>query len=221
VNAPRTAPCPNCGATIRFRYAQAVQTTCAYCRSVLVRHDLALERVGSVGALPALASPIQLGTTGRWRNRSFEVVGRLCYGWARGRWSEWHCLLGDGESAWLSDAQLEYAMTRALTPAAPLPPAARLDVGQAFRWNDAEFTVQALTEAHYEGTEGDLPFVYWDKATCWFVDLGNDEGKLATIDYSETPPLLFVGEYVPFAELSLGNLREFEEWPASARGIAG
>lgn len=212
------ANCPNCGAEIRFRYAQAVQTVCEYCRAVLVRHDLDLTQIGTVGALPSTSTPIQLGTTGRWRDRPFEVVGRLIYGWERGRWSEWHCLLGNGDSAWLSDAQLEYAMSLAVTPESPLPAAPALNVDQRFRWNDVEYAVTTLTQANYEGTEGDLPFQYWDKKTCWFADLVSPDGRFATIDYSEAPPLLFLGEYCSFDSLKLGNLREFEEWPASARG---
>ncbi|MCU0649047.1 MAG: DUF4178 domain-containing protein [Gemmatimonadaceae bacterium] len=213
----RTASCPNCGAAIRFRYAQAVQTVCEYCKAVLVRHDLDLTQIGTVGALPATSSPIQLGTTGRWHDRPFEVVGRLQYRWERGRWSEWHCVMGGGESAWLSDAQLEYAMSRLATPDRAVPPAPSLTVGQRFEWEETAYTVTTLTQAHYEGTEGDLPFQYWDKRVCWFADLGNVTGKFATIDYSESPPLLYLGEYCTFAELSLGNVREFDEWPAAAR----
>ncbi|MCU0633609.1 MAG: DUF4178 domain-containing protein [Gemmatimonadaceae bacterium] len=214
----RTASCPNCGATIRFRYAQAVQTVCEYCRAVLVRQDVSLEQIGTVAALPATSTPIQLGTTGRWRDRAFEVVGRLQYRWERGRWSEWHCVLGDGASAWLSDAQLEYAMSRLVTPEEPLPPATALTVGQRFRWEDTAFEVATLTQAQYEGTEGDLPFTYWDKRTCWFADLRNATGRFATIDYSDAPPLLYVGEALTFAELHLDQVREFDEWPVSARG---
>ena len=38
----RRANCPQCGAPIQFRFAQAVQTVCSYCNSVLVRHDVDL-----------------------------------------------------------------------------------------------------------------------------------------------------------------------------------
>ena len=31
--------CPNCGGAVEFRFAQAIQTTCGYCRSILVRKD--------------------------------------------------------------------------------------------------------------------------------------------------------------------------------------
>ena len=71
------ANCPACGAPIRFRFAQAVQKVCEYCRSVLVRHDVALDKVGEMASVPDNASPIQLGTEGVYRNKPFVVVGRI------------------------------------------------------------------------------------------------------------------------------------------------
>ena len=34
----------------------------------------------------------------------------------------------------------------------------------------------------------------------------------ATIDYSETPPLVFIGEYMEFDDLHFSNLRQFDGW---------
>ena len=74
-----TAACPNCGSTIRFDWSHAVQTSCPFCHSVIVRGDVDLKTVGSVGDLPATSSPLQIGTTGRFQHRRFAVVGRLVY----------------------------------------------------------------------------------------------------------------------------------------------
>src|SRR5437667_6079168 len=56
------ANCPNCGAAVRFLWSGAVQTTCGYCHSILVRRDLDLEKVGIVADLPRDVSPIQIAT---------------------------------------------------------------------------------------------------------------------------------------------------------------
>jgi hypothetical protein len=93
---PHGVSCPNCGAPVRFLWAQAVQTTCAYCRSVLVRRDLDLAKLGQQADFPATGSPIQIGTEGTWHDQSVVVIGRIAYGWARGKWNEWHCVLADG-----------------------------------------------------------------------------------------------------------------------------
>lgn len=207
-----TTSCPNCGAPVRFLWAQAVQTTCAYCKSVLVRRDLQLERVGQQADFPATGSPIQIGTTGKWRGQSFVVVGRVTYAWERGRWNEWHCVRGDGSSAWLSDAQLEYAMTVHVPSRGVMPELRNVQVGDRFFWYDISYAVTNVVEAHYVGTEGELPFTSYDKRVSTFVDLASDDGAFATVDGTEQPPLLYVGEYVSFDDLAMTQLRMFDGW---------
>lgn len=207
-----SANCPNCGARIDFLWPGAVQTTCAYCRAILVRHDVALERVGESAPPPPNSSPIQLRTTGRYGDASFVVVGRIIYEYDRGTWNEWHLVTTHGASLWLSDAQLEYAISRPVQPTPPLPRAGELHPGDTVRWTDQTFTVTTTTRARYRGVEGELPFAYWDKSLVTFVDLGTPTAAFGTIDYSEDPPLLFVGEYVGYAQLGLANVRTFEGW---------
>ena len=107
----RSASCPNCGATIEFRWSGAVQTICPYCKAVLVRRDVDLEKVGMVSDLPPTSSPIQLGTEGRWQKDGFVVVGRIVYRYERGGWNEWYLRTTSGGDAWLSDAQGDLAIS--------------------------------------------------------------------------------------------------------------
>ena len=209
----RTATCPNCGAPIEFLWSSAVQTTCAFCNSILVRHDVALEKVGEVGDLPPSPSPIQVGTEGRYRGVAFTAVGRIVYEYQRGSWNEWHLRLDDGTSAWLSDAQLEYAVTREVDDIAGLPSARDLRVGSTHEIHGRGFRVMTLTRARYRGVEGELPFEYWNKAEVLFADLESDAGQFATLDYSDgDTPTLYVGEFQDFDELHLSNLREIAGW---------
>ncbi len=60
--------------------------------------------------------------------------------------------------------------------------------------------------------QGELPFQYWDKSDLLFADLRTADGDFATIDYSENPPLLFLGRAVEFDDLHFKNLRQFEGW---------
>ncbi len=200
--------CPSCGAPVEFRWADAVQTVCPYCSSVLVRHDVALERVGKVSVPPSADSRIQLGTTGEYRGRPFTVVGRIAYAWERGVWNEWHVVTGDGRSGWLAEADGELSMTVLATPAPALPPAQQVAVGAEVEWGGARLQVTEVVSARYAGTEGDLPFAYWDKDEILFADLRSANGRVGTIDYSEAPPLLFAGERVDWDALKLTGLRE-------------
>jgi hypothetical protein len=206
-----TANCPNCGAPVQFRFSNAVQTVCEYCRSVLVRHDVNLERVGQAADVPEDASPIQIGTEGAYNGRAFEVVGRIVYEYELGSWNEWHLAFNDNTSGWLSDAQLEYAVTF-LAPSQGLPPTPDVARGSRFSWEGAGYEVTSITRARYRGVQGELPFVYWDKSDVIFVDLRTTNARFGTIDYSEAPPLLFLGEAVEFDNLKLRNVREFDGW---------
>jgi len=203
--------CPSCGAPILFHWSSSVQTTCAHCKSILIRTDLNLERVGVVSDLPPDSSPIQLGTSGVYENRAFTVAGRIIYDYDEGSWNEWHVVLNQGGSAWLSDAQAQYAVTLAF-PAAPLPELAAVHLGDRFAWNKTDFVATVITAARYRGVEGELPFRYWDKKGATFVDLRSPAGDFATLDYSDAEPVLYVGKFVDFDALRMKNLRTFEGW---------
>ena len=210
----RTATCPNCGAPIEFLWSSAVQTTCPFCKSILVRHDVDLEKVGEVGDLPPSTSAIQIQTQGIYRGTPFTVVGRILYEYDRGGWNEWHVRLDDRDSAWLSDAQAEYAVTREVEGATGLPSASAVYVGASYPLAKKPFRVVSLTRARYRGVEGELPFEYWNKRDVLFADLEAPGEQFATIDYSggDDVPTLYVGEWVGFDELQLSNLREIEGW---------
>ncbi len=206
------ANCPSCGAPVKFLWSSAVQTTCEFCHSILVRTDVDLKKVGEVADLPPDASPLQIGSEGAYQNKSFVVVGRIIYEYEQGGWNEWHIVYNDGSSGWLADAQLEYDLSRATTPPTPLPGADEIRQGEDFQWNGKSYHVTSRTHAHYKGVQGELPFQYWDKSDMLFADLRTSSGDFATIDYSENPPMLFLGRAVEFDDLHLNNLREFEGW---------
>ena len=207
----RVSNCPNCGAPINFRWSSAVQTTCEFCHSILISSGVDLKKVGEVADLPMDSSPIQLGTEGAYQGKTFTAIGRIIYEYEQGGWNEWHLIYNDGTSGWLSDAQLEYDLSW-LVPPQKLPDRGHISPGQEFTWKSKKFRVTSMTHAQYKGVQGELPFHYWDKQKLLFADLRTSDGDFATVDFSETPPLLFMGHSVEFDELSLKNLREFEGW---------
>jgi len=168
--------------------------------------------VGEVADLPADASPIQLMASGQVDNFSFTVIGRIRYEWEQGSWNEWHLLYNNQRSGWLSDAQLEYAISVLTPPPFQLPNPRQIKRGQSFSFHGADFIVTHKTKARYAGFEGELPFRTDDRSETVFADLRSYDGRFATIDYSENPPLLFTGRFVTFDELKLQGLREFEGW---------
>src|SRR5580698_945249 len=155
------ANCPSCGAPVTFRWSSAVQTVCPFCHSILVRDDLTLKNVGKVADLPPDPSPIQLLTSGTYNNKKFDVLGRIIYEYEQGGWNEWHILFSDGTSGWLSDAQLQYAISFRQTapgPSIPLPTA--ILRGTHLTFNNVPMEIATITRAKYKGFEGELPFPY-------------------------------------------------------------
>jgi hypothetical protein len=203
--------CPNCGAKIIFQWSSSVQTVCEYCKSILVRTDVDLRKVGEVADLPPDNSPIQLNTEGVYKNKGFVVTGRILYEYDQGGWNEWHVAMNDGTSAWLSDAQEEYAVSLSVS-GQMLPAESELQVGKQFTWNGGQYALSVITKAHYRGVQGELPFEYWDKTDVLFADLRSATRKFATLDYSDEEPALYLGEFVEFEDLKLKNLRQFEGW---------
>lgn len=204
--------CPSCGAPVQFRWSSAVQTVCPYCHSILVRDDVALHNVGVVADLPPDPSPICLMTEGVYRGRPFWVLGRILYEYESGGWNEWHIVFQDGVSGWLSDAQLQYAVSFRIDPRPPMPPFPELFRGKHLTLNQADYEISTITRARYKGMEGELPFTFYGKEEMAFVDLRTSGRAFGTIDFSEELPLLFLGEWVNFEELQLKNLRQFEGW---------
>src|SRR6266704_4578344 len=125
----RVANCPNCGAPIKFLWSSAVQTTCEFCHSILVRRDLDLERVGEIADLPPDSSPLQISSEGVYGGKPLVVVGRILYEYEQGGWNEWHVVFNDGKSGWLSDAQLEYDVSCLAADSLARPPEANAALG--------------------------------------------------------------------------------------------
>jgi ribosomal protein S27E len=111
---------------------------------------------------------------------------------------------------WLSDAGGEYAVSFLTPPGAALPPFAALMPNDELKLAGTNFIVTNLEEAMCIAGEGELPFAFGAGYPAQLVDLrssGEGAAAFASIDYSETPPLFFVGESLPFADFHFANLR--------------
>ncbi len=207
---PFSANCPACGAPVVFKSSASFHGVCEFCRSTLVRHGGNLENIGRMADLLEDASPIRLGTEGSYKGVHFAVVGRIQLSYADGIWNEWHLLFDDQRSGWLSDAGGEYAVSFLTPPGTTLPDFAALMPSDELQLAGRDFVVSDLEEAMCIAGEGELPFAFGAGYPAQLVDLrGTDAAAaaFASIDYSETPPLFFVGEILPFASFKFANLR--------------
>lgn len=203
----KSANCPSCGALVQFRAPGSVLAVCEYCRSTLVRQDVAITDIGKMAELVDDNSPIQLLTEGKYRGTHFTVIGRLQLTYDQGYWNEWYILFDDQTTAWLAEAMGEYLVTHKATTTQSIPDFSRFYPGQILKLNGRAFTVTDIEKARCVAGQGELPFVVGAGYELPTVDLRSDQ-HYATLDFSETPPVFFVGESVTRDDLRLNNLRD-------------
>ncbi|MBL8395002.1 MAG: DUF4178 domain-containing protein [Candidatus Accumulibacter sp.] len=213
----KRASCPSCAAPVVFRAATSIYVVCAFCRSTLLRSGEDLQNLGRMADLLEDSSRLQIGSSGSFRRRHFAVIGRIQLKYEAGFWNEWHILFDDGRSAWLAEAAGELIVSAQVAVSDPLPAFATLAPEMPVILDGRRFIVSDLATARCIAGEGELPFKVAAGYAVQTADLRGN-GRCLTIDYSETPPLVFVGQAVAFADLQLDNLRA--ERPPAAEGAS-
>lgn len=198
------ASCPSCGAALSFRPGTMV-AVCSYCKALAARKDRDPELIGKVADLVDTGSPLGLGASGTYTGRAFTLAGRVQLKHPLGGvWDEWYLALDDGRWGWLAEAQGRFYLTFTQTPHGALPAADSLQAGGlADLGPDGLWTVGELSEGTFHSAEGEIPWAVEPGATYRFADLSGRHGAFATLDYSEDPPLFFLGREVTLADLGI------------------
>lgn len=228
------APCPGCGAPVEFRSAQSTHAVCGYCKSTVVRNGETLSRIGKMAELFDDHSPLQLMACGTWNGKSFTLVGRLQYKYGEGTWTEWHAVLDDGSSAFLSEDNGAYVFSTPLATQRELPDAAQFRVGGSTAINGKSFSVASNQQVALLAAQGELPRLPELGRLFAMVELrsqGSDSpsrdggtsiigrdlaastsgrvaGEVLSIDYGTQPPGLSIGQSVLLDDLKLSGLRD-------------
>ena len=216
-------PCPNCGADVVFRSPALPNRVCDYCRSMLVRSDDGVARVGEVAALPFDVSPVQIGTRGRVDDKGFEVIGRVRWAWTDGSWNEWLLLFEDGGNAWLGEAMGQFMLlwerpfgkvrTKALRTVAEGRDATP---GTEIQLDGEKLVVADARYVTCIAAEGELPFTARSGWKLYSVDLRGNAGECATLQRDADEVTFYQGRYVTLAELAPRGLRAIEGWKLPA-----
>ncbi|MDQ3651037.1 MAG: DUF4178 domain-containing protein [Acidobacteriota bacterium] len=202
------ANCPACGAEIKFKRGASVVVVCEYCNSVIARTDRALEDLGRVADVVESGSPLEIGLKGVHRGVAFELTGRAQVGHAAGgMWDEWYAAFADGRWGWLAEAQGRFHLTYRISTPVAVPPFDTLEPGAVVPGIPVAvpLVVAERGEARLIGAEGEIPYRLVPGETYRYADLSGQGGTFATIDYGETPPLLFIGREVTLAELGVAE----------------
>ncbi len=188
-----------------------------------MRQGAQVELLGKVAELQPDGSLIQVGTHGENEGVPFRVVGRIQLAYDDGFWNEWCLLYSDGSQGWLGEAMGEFFLSRSVKTSDSLPNHANLQFGKTIGLQGELFVVTGKTESTLVTYEGEIPFLVQNNVPFTTVDLRSATEQAATIDYSEFPPLLFLGSYRSFRDLKFVGLRsgedEVEGQGAAAAGV--
>jgi len=206
------APCPGCGAPVNFASAQSTHAVCGYCQSTVVRDGETLKRIGKMAELFDDHSPLQLQTSGTWQGQAFTLVGRLQYKYGEGTWTEWHAVLCDGRSAYLSEDNGAYVFATPQAAPANLSAAKDFRVGASVTLSSQPFAVASNTQVMLLSAQGELPYLPELGQPFAMVELrsqGVTGGeRVLSIDYSTDPPAVALGQPVRLEDLQLAGLKD-------------
>jgi len=199
--------CPGCGAQVEFHSPASVMAVCEYCRTTVLKDADTVRDIGKMGSVLEDYSPLQIGSSGVYQGRNFNVIGRIQLRYPAGFWNEWFVLFDDGENAWLADASGQYTMTFE-KPAPPgLPAFTALKPGQSLTLAGHIYTASDVREATCTGGQGELPFKV---GTGWQARVADFRymAQFVTIDYSDGVAKIFIGQAVTLSEIKAQALRD-------------
>lgn len=179
-----------------------------------MRNGDVLQRIGKMAELFDDHSPLQLQASGTWNGQSFTLLGRLQYKYGEGTWTEWHAVLIDGSSAYLSEDNGAYVFTTAQAVQREMPPAERFRVGATTAINGKSFTVASNQSVALIAAQGELPRLPVLGASFAMVELRSQAvdakgvGEVLSVDYSRQPPGVSMGKSVLLEDLKLTGLKD-------------
>ncbi|MDB5743789.1 MAG: hypothetical protein JWR68_2104 [Polaromonas sp.] len=197
---------------MEFLSAQSTHAVCPYCQSTVVRSGDTLARIGKMAELFNDFSPLQLQAAGSFEGRRFTVLGRLQYQYPQGTWTEWHALLADGGSAFLSEDNGAYVFTLPVASSRDIPPASEFRIGASTAINGKTYAVASSETVSLLSAQGELPHLPALGQPFAMVELRSADGEVLGIDYGPTlqggPPALSRGRAVRLDALQLTGLKD-------------
>jgi hypothetical protein len=210
------ANCPSCGAPVEFKSGLSIVVICQYCRSAIARTDRELKDLGKVAELVETGSPLDVGLRGKWKDVPFELTGRAQLGHEMGgQWDEWYATFSNGWLGWLAEAQGRFYITfqYPIPDGVQLPSFDQLQLGQqvpGLPW-PTPLLVAETGKATALGAKGEIPYLLTPGETYYYADLSGTNSAFGTLDYNQTPPLIFLGQQVTLAELGITTTRAPEK----------
>ncbi|HEY0429450.1 MAG TPA: DUF4178 domain-containing protein [Pyrinomonadaceae bacterium] len=209
------ANCPSCAAPIEFKAGSTIVLICPFCRSAVARTDRGLDDLGKVAEIMDSESPLKLGLKGTFGGHRFELTGRAQNRHELGGfWDEWYATFSNGWVGWLAEAQGRFYLTfyQPLPQGAEVPAFENLQLGQTVDAipNKTPLMVTEKGTATAAAADGEIPYKLEPNEKSNYADLSGQNNAFATIDYSLSPPWVFVGSQVTLEEIGLGDAKSVQ-----------
>jgi hypothetical protein len=231
--------CPSCGAEVTFQSNFTVYSVCGHCGSMIVRHDMDVESIGTMAALPEDMSPLQIGTEGVYQGIGFQIIGRMKLAWKLGSWNEWFVVFDNGDKSWLAEAQGSYAISYEInrplheitqTTIAQLvssnnrqkvkislagyqdDPSGEPGLGDYLILDNQKLKIVDIKQTFCAGSEGELPVIAPNGRRTTVIDLLGAAGGFGSIEVEGTKIRAYQGHYLEWNDLRFQNTRPLEGW---------
>jgi hypothetical protein len=171
-----------------------------------------LQDLGKVAEVAESESPLKIGLRGTFKGTGFELTGRAQYRHEMGGyWDEWYATFSNGWVGWLAEAQGRFYLTfyQPLPQGTTLPAFDQLQIGQNVEEIPAKLPLMVTEKgvAAAAAADGEIPYQLVPNEKNAYADLSGRNSEFATIDYSTSPPWVFLGRQVTLADIGLGDAR--------------
>ncbi|MGH9946371.1 MAG: DUF4178 domain-containing protein [Pyrinomonadaceae bacterium] len=206
------ANCPSCAGPIEFKSGSTIVLVCPFCRSAVARTDRGLSDLGKVAEIAESQSPLKLGLKGEYKGNRFELTGRAQLKHeSGGYWDEWYATFSNGWVGWLAEAQGRFYLTfyQPLPKEVSLPSFDDLQIGRVVSEIPSPIPLQVTEKgvATSVAADGEIPYRLVPNEQNQYADLTGKDDAFGTIDFSESPPWVFIGQQVSLADIGLADER--------------
>jgi len=215
----REFDCPSCGASNVVTNPGVLMKVCDYCKTAMYWDKDSALRAGNKSLDLPQSSRFRIGATGKLKDRSFRVLGRLHYAHENGTWDEWFVETDDGKILWLTEDEGELFLEKPLDVTSEVPPHADLRPGMQLQLNNKVGIVEEVGEARCIGGEGQIPFIVEIGETYPYADGASPDGKFSfglEYDNQTGKPSVFIGTILKTKEVK--SREEDQEAPEAHVG---
>lgn len=204
--------CPSCSGRVIANSAVALCVVCPSCSAFIGRNGSAYltERTGRT--VPEDMTPQRQGTKGKYKDKPFEVAGRIRYEMDGAYCNRWLIVFNDDKWGWLEESCGDYTVldTRVEMSTAQVKGA---KPGNTITLKDnLEYAITRLDSNKGYTCEGDLPALPHSEPKFIRIELINGSKVVIADVHGKDEIVAWQGERLDLENLTLTQLRESNEW---------